>query len=133
MGIKEQALNQVMNFISEMAQPMSQEEHNALKDIISTGGDILMQAEKKAKELTNSADIQNLIQTSSQSGTGVFGMKPDGPIDSDAAATQMTEILSKMASPSNPLTKEETDVLHELIAGFSKAFAPTKETTESLQ
>jgi hypothetical protein len=130
-AIKDQALAQVMNFISEMAQPMSDEEHSALKDIISTGGDILMQAEKKAREVGELAEVQNLMQTGSE--TGLFGMKADGTIDADAAADQMTELLSKMASPSNPLTTDEKDVLHELIAGFSRAFAPTKETTEALQ
>merc|ERR1712048_501426 len=130
-AVKEQALNQVMSFISEMAQPMSTEEHDALKDIISTGGDILMQAEKKAREFSKLRDAQTLVQT--DSATGLFGMKSDGSIDADAAADQMTEILSKMASPSNPLTSEEKNVLHELISGFSRAFAPTKETTQALQ
>eukprot|EP00300_Choanocystis_sp_HF-7_P033059 c45348_g1_i1.p1 GENE.c45348_g1_i1~~c45348_g1_i1.p1 ORF type:complete len:257 (-),score=69.85 c45348_g1_i1:45-815(-) len=129
--IKDQALNQVLSFISEMAQPMSTEEHNALKDIIATGSEILMQAEKKAREMAKTPEVQNLVQTDSV--TGMFGLKPDGTIDADAAATQMTEILASMASPENPLTAEEKNVLHDLITGFSRAFAPTKETTENLQ
>merc|ERR1712127_383267 len=130
-AIKDQALTQVMSFISEMAQPMSEEEHSALRDIISTGGDILMQAEKKTREVSELADVQNLMQTGAE--TGLFGMKSDGTIDADAAAEQMTDLLSNMASPTNPLTSDEKNVLHELIAGFSRAFAPPKETTEALQ
>jgi len=129
--VKQQALAQVMDFISQMAQPLGAEEKDALKDIISVGGEILMEAEKKMKELHNMPEVQNLIQGDVQ--TGLFGMKPDGSIDADAAASQMTEILSKMAPESNPLTAEEKSALHDLISGFSKAFAPTKETTESLQ
>jgi len=120
-----------MDFISQMAQPLGAEEKDALKDIISVGGEILMEAEKKMKELHNVPEIQNLIQGDVQ--TGMFGMKADGTIDADAAASQMTEILAKMAPESNPLTAEEKSALHDLISGFSKAFAPTKETTESLQ
>jgi hypothetical protein len=67
------------------------------------------------------------------SGVGFLGIKEDGTIDADVAADQMTDILSKMASPSNPLTDEEKNVLKELITGFSRAFAPSKETTMALQ
>jgi len=127
--IKEQALNQVMSFISEMAQPMTTDEHDALRDIINTGSEILMQAEKKAREWSELKDAQNLVQTDAS----LFGMKADGTIDPNAAADQMTDVLAKMASPSNPLSTEEKDVLHELISGFSRAFAPTKDTTAALQ
>ncbi len=34
---------QVMSFVSQLAQPMSKEEQDALRDILSTGGDILVQ------------------------------------------------------------------------------------------
>merc|ERR1712019_207003 len=90
-----------------------------------------MQAEKKAREFIELKDTQTLMQTGAE--TGLFGMKSDGTVDPDVAADQMTDILSKMASPSNPLTSEEKNVLHDLISGFSRAFAPTKETTASLQ
>lgn len=83
------------------------------------------------KELHSLPEVQTLLQGDAQ--TGMFGMKADGSIDPEVAASQMTELLAKMAPESNPLTTEEKSALHDLISGFSKAFAPTKETTEGLQ
>ena len=76
-------------------------------------------------------DAQALVQT--ESGAGLFGMRPDGTVDENVAADQMTEMLAKLAGPSNPLTGDEKNVLHDLISGFAKAFNPTKETTQNLQ
>jgi hypothetical protein len=63
----------------------------------------------------------------------MFGFKDDGSIDPEVAASQMTELLSKMAGPSNPLSTEEKTVLHDLISGFARAFAPAKETALSME
>jgi len=126
--MKQSALEQVMAFVTEMAQPMSDDEHKALKEIISTGSNILVEAEKKAREVHAKLETMNLFQ-----GDNNFGVKEDGSIDADKAADQITNILSSLTSSANPLTGEEKNVLHELISGFAKAFSPTKETTQALQ
>jgi hypothetical protein len=127
---KKDAMAQVLNFVQHVAQPMSKEEQDALKDIISTGSEILVQAEQKARELSKDQEFQTLMQKDAS--TGIFGMH-DGGLDVSTAVDQMTEVLSKMADPANPLTNEEKDVIHDLLMGFSKAFAPTKNTIESVQ
>jgi len=125
--LKQTALDQVMSFVAEMAQPMSSDEHKALKDIISTGSNLLVEAEKKAREIHTKLESMNLIQGD------MFGVKQDGSIDADSAANQITDILASLTTPSNPLSSEEKNVLHELISSFAKAFSPTKETTQALQ
>eukprot|EP00300_Choanocystis_sp_HF-7_P021791 c20892_g1_i1.p1 GENE.c20892_g1_i1~~c20892_g1_i1.p1 ORF type:complete len:222 (+),score=61.31 c20892_g1_i1:2-667(+) len=125
---KEQALNQVLSFISEMAQPLTPEEHKSLESYMATGNELLVQAENKARQMP---ETQTLVQT--EVDAPMFGLKEDGTIDAEAAATQVTDLLSKLAAPVNPLTEAEKTMLHELISGFARAFAPTKETTETLQ
>jgi hypothetical protein len=73
--------------------------------------------------------FQSLVSLGSETGD----VKHGAGLNSDVAVDQMTEVLSKMADPSNPLTPEEKTVVHDLISGFSKAFLPRQGAFDSLK
>jgi hypothetical protein len=125
-AIKDQALTQVLSFIKDMGSPLNTEEHNALKDMISAGGDILVQAEKKAREVQEKLETSDLLQQD------MFGMGTNGQIDPEAAADQVMNIVSLIAGPEAISEKERTTV-HDIIKSFSKLFTPDQATTKALQ
>jgi len=43
----------------------------------------------------------------------------------------MTSVLSSLASPNNPLTSQEKEVLHSLIHGFAQVFTPSVKDAQS--
>jgi hypothetical protein len=82
---------------------------------------VCAQAQQKAREIHEKLDTSNLIQNDSN----LFVVKPDGSIDTNAAAKFVTEAISSLASPSNPLSEDEKHVLEEFIGGFVRVLTPS--------
>jgi len=122
-------VNEVINFIQEVAQPFTTEEEASIKEMVTMGSEMFTQAQKKVDRVSKVVD-QVMLQT--QESGSLFATKPDGSIDTDAAVNQMTNLVSQLASPSNPLDKDEKDALHGFISQFAKILVPSKETTEGM-
>jgi len=98
--------------------------------MVHAGEEMISEVTNKANKIHEDLQTQNLIQSSSE----LFGVSEDETINPDAIATQITSALSGLATPSNPLTQEEKNVLHSLIRGFAQVFSPNpQESTSDFQ
>jgi hypothetical protein len=116
--IREQALAQVLKAVGDLSSsPISSEESNMLKEVMTKGSSILAEAEKKAKALQSVPEFQTLLQSDA-----LFGIKADGSIDASIATDQLTQLMSLMTGTT--VSDKEKEMVHQLIAGFAGLFTP---------
>jgi len=116
------ALNQVMSFISSMAEPMNSNDQTALMDMFKAGGALFSQAEERLMDVQQKLETTQLLQKDPAT---LFGIREDGSVDFIAAADQFTDLLAIFGGSQFKLSSKEKDSMHEIIEGFEKIFNPT--------
>lgn len=119
-------VEKVTEKIAEVAsEPLTTEENHALQELVSTGASIMSTAtasRPRSKALFEELDISMLVQEAVKPGETPLGIERDGSIDTDVAASQMTDLLASLAGSTNPLSADEKSALHGLMGGFARTF-----------